>query len=81
MNKLHQLIGKLIVKLVGYGILVLASALIVTTYYEVEKEEIFFEALNYFESYNEIARDEMFNQNGLLHQDSIQKNHNEVTNI
>ncbi|MDX1699408.1 MAG: hypothetical protein R3250_02260 [Melioribacteraceae bacterium] len=71
MQKLHQIIGKAILKLIFTFCVILATVFIVDALYEVEKEELFLEAYTAFEERYKTERNEIFDQYGLLHHNKI----------
>lgn len=71
MQKLHQIVGKLILKLLFVFCVMIATVFVVDALYEVEKEEIFLEAYNAFEERYETERNQIFQDYGLLHHNKI----------
>ena len=73
MKKFHQVVGKFFLQAVGFVCVVAATSVIVVSYYEDEKEQIFFELSNYLEALEDRIQDEnqIFDAQDLKDIDSV----------
>jgi len=62
MNQIYRFIGKGVLKLLSFVCVVLVTSVIVTSYYEDEKDEIFFQMSHYFNVFEE----ELVEDNGII---------------
>ena len=62
MNQIYRFIGKGVLKLLSFVCVVLVTSVIVTSYYEDEKDELFFQMSQYFNVFEE----ELIEDNGII---------------
>ena len=58
MQKFYIFIGKSMLKLIGYICIILITSIIVTSYYEDEKEELFFQISDYLDTFEQSIVDD-----------------------
>ena len=68
MNKFQRIVGKFFLQLLGFVAVIFLTSVIVISYYEAEKEHLFFEFSNYLEAFEEsvVDKHEMFDAKDLV---------------
>ena len=82
MKKFQEVIGIIFIRLISLICIVAITSVIVVTYYEEEKDELFFEAMDSFNSLFEVEKQMIYENHGLLHHETMKLNReNEIINI
>lgn len=69
MNKIYRFIGKGVLKLLSLVCIILVTSVIVTSYYEDEKDEIFFKMYEYLHGFEE----RVVEDNGIIDMEDVQE--------
>lgn len=81
MKKFQALIGQVACKLLTVGLVIFISFILMFGYYESQKDDMFYEAIEYFHNQYEFERDNIYMDNGLLTHEYIRKVKPKLTKI